>query len=125
MPEERVVDYIMQFLCDQGIKDVFTLTGGGAMFLNDGIACNPELNAICNHHEQASAMAAVGYAKYLNDFAAVVVTSGCGATNTMTGLLDAWQDSAKGPAGYQAGTWGPAESSHLVFEDDSRWHEDN
>ena len=40
-------------------------------------------------------------------------------------ILEAWQDSDKAPAGYQAGTWGPAESSHLVFEDDSRWHEDN
>ena len=40
-------------------------------------------------------------------------------------ILQAWQNSAKPPAGYQAGTWGPAESSHLVFEDDSRWHEDN
>ncbi|MFT5658981.1 MAG: glucose-6-phosphate 1-dehydrogenase [Gammaproteobacteria bacterium] len=40
-------------------------------------------------------------------------------------ILKAWQDSEKPPAGYQAGTWGPAESSHLVFEDDRRWHEDN
>lgn len=40
-------------------------------------------------------------------------------------ILQAWQDSGKAPAAYQAGTWGPAESSHLVFEDDSRWHEDN
>ena len=40
-------------------------------------------------------------------------------------ILEAWQNSDKAPAGYQAGTWGPAESSHLVFEDDSRWHEDN
>ncbi|MCP4433536.1 MAG: hypothetical protein GY806_21370, partial [Gammaproteobacteria bacterium] len=40
-------------------------------------------------------------------------------------VLEAWQNSDKAPAGYQAGTWGPAESSHLVFEDDSRWHEEN
>ena len=40
-------------------------------------------------------------------------------------IQEAWQKSDKAPAGYQAGTWGPAESSHLVFEDDSRWHEDN
>ncbi len=40
-------------------------------------------------------------------------------------ILQAWQYSGKTPAAYQAGTWGPAESSHLVFEDDSRWHEEN
>jgi glucose-6-phosphate 1-dehydrogenase len=40
-------------------------------------------------------------------------------------ILEAWQNSDKAPAGYQAGTWGPAASSHLVFEDDSRWREEN
>lgn len=40
-------------------------------------------------------------------------------------ILEAWESSEKGPSGYQAGTWGPAESSHLVFEDDSRWREEN
>jgi len=40
-------------------------------------------------------------------------------------ILEAWQNSDKAPAAYQAGTWGPPESSHLVFEDDSRWHEEN
>jgi glucose-6-phosphate 1-dehydrogenase len=40
-------------------------------------------------------------------------------------ILEAWQNSEKAPFGYQAGTWGPAESSHLVYEDDSRWREAN
>jgi glucose-6-phosphate 1-dehydrogenase len=40
-------------------------------------------------------------------------------------ILEAWQSSGKAPIGYQAGTWGPAASSHLVFEDDSRWREEN
>jgi glucose-6-phosphate 1-dehydrogenase len=40
-------------------------------------------------------------------------------------ILEAWQRSDKPPAAYQAGTWGPAESSHLVFEDGSRWHEEH
>lgn len=39
-------------------------------------------------------------------------------------ILNAWQASEKAPAGYRAGTWGPAEASHLVFEDNSRWHEE-
>jgi len=89
---QRVADLVASFLVEQGVKDIFTLTGGGAMFLNDGIASNPNINAICNHHEQACAMGAVGYAKYKNGLAAVMVTTGCGATNAITGLLDAWQD---------------------------------
>ena len=40
-------------------------------------------------------------------------------------ILEAWQNSDKPPAGYQAGSWGPAESSRLVFEDDRRWHEEH
>jgi len=40
-------------------------------------------------------------------------------------ILEAWQASNKPPVGYQAGTWGPPEASHLVFEDNSRWHEDD
>ena len=90
--KQRVADIVASFLVEQGVKDIFTLTGGGAMFLNDGIASNPNINAICNHHEQACAMGAVGYAKYKNGLAAVMVTTGCGATNAVTGLLDAWQD---------------------------------
>jgi acetolactate synthase I/II/III large subunit len=90
--KKRVADIVASFLVEKDIKDIFTLTGGGAMFLNDGIECNKKINAICNHHEQASSMAAVGYAKYKNGLAAVMLTTGCGATNAITGLLDAWQD---------------------------------
>jgi len=91
----RVVDYIADKICELGVKDVFTLTGGGAMFLNDCVAKHPDLRAICNHHEQACAMGAVGYAKYTNNFGVVMVTTGCGSTNALTGLLEAWQDNVK------------------------------
>ena len=39
-------------------------------------------------------------------------------------IMQAWQASDKPPIGYPAGTWGPAEASHLVFKDNSRWHEE-
>ena len=90
--KKRIADIVASFLVQKGIKDIFTVTGGGAMFLNDGVASNQNLNYICNHHEQACAMSAVGYSKYKNDLSAVMVTSGCGATNAITGLLDAWGD---------------------------------
>lgn len=93
MGQVRVADYIAKFLYSTlGVEDVFLVTGGGAMFLNDGIAKHEKLNAVLNHHEQASAMAAVAYAKYKNSYAVAMTTSGCGATNAITGLLDAWQD---------------------------------
>ena len=91
----RVVDYIANKIDELGVRDVFTLTGGGAMFLNDCIAKHPNLRAICNHHEQACAMGAVGYGKYTNNFGVSIVTTGCGSTNALTGLLEAWQDNVK------------------------------
>ena len=88
----RVADYIAERLYDQGVSHVFMVTGGGMMFLSDGVACHEHLEAVCTHHEQACAMAAVGYAKYTNEIGACYITTGCGGTNAMTGLLNAWQD---------------------------------
>ena len=88
----RVSDLIVDFIYKLGVDTVFTVTGGGAMFLNDAVAAHPGMKAVCNHHEQACAMAAVGYAKLRNGYASAIVTTGCGATNAITGLLDAWQD---------------------------------
>jgi acetolactate synthase-1/2/3 large subunit len=91
----KVGDYIAKFLETKGIRHVFMITGGGAMFLNDGIAKSNTIKGIFNHHEQASAMSAVGYSKYSNQISVVMPTTGCGGTNTITGVLDAWQDSNK------------------------------
>jgi len=89
----RVADYISEYIYSLGVSHVFMVTGGGAMFLNDGVAKHPELKALCNHHELACAVGAVGYAKYRNSFGVAMVSTGCGGTNALTGLLDAWQDS--------------------------------
>ena len=88
----RVSDIVIDFLYKLGVDTIFTVTGGGAMFLNDAIASHAQMKVICNHHEQACAMGAVGYAKFRNNFASALFTTGCGATNAITGLLDAWQD---------------------------------
>jgi acetolactate synthase-1/2/3 large subunit len=90
----RVCDYIAQFIrTELNVDTIFTLTGGGAMFLNDAFACQDKIRVVCNHHEQAAAMAASGYARRRNSYGVAVVTTGCGGTNTITGLLGAWQDS--------------------------------
>lgn len=89
----KVAQYIAQFLADHGVTDVFTITGGGAMHLNDAIGHHESLHCTYNHHEQACAIAAEGYARLTGKVAAVCVTSGPGGTNAITGVLGGWQDS--------------------------------
>ena len=89
----RVVDYVIDEVYKAGAKHAFTITGGGAMFINDAVAAHPSIVPVCNHHEQASAMGGVAYSKYTGKPSLVCPTTGCGGTNAITGLLDAWQDS--------------------------------
>lgn len=88
----RVADLVANMLYDAGVRDVFLVTGGGLMFMTDGLACHQGLRAVPCLHEQAAAMAAIGYAQYRDGYGACYVTTGCGGTNTVTGVLHAWQD---------------------------------
>lgn len=89
----KIADYVAQFLVDNGIYDVFTITGGGAMHLNNALGHKKELKCTYNHHEQASAIAAEAYSRLTNKLAAVCVTSGPGGTNAITGVVCGWLDS--------------------------------
>jgi acetolactate synthase I/II/III large subunit len=89
----RLADYVMSFVALQGVKHVFLLTGGGAMHLNDALARCSDLNFVCNHHEQASAIAAENYSKATNNLGVALVTTGPGGTNAITGVVGAWLDS--------------------------------
>jgi acetolactate synthase I/II/III large subunit len=89
----RLADYVMRFVAGQGVKHVFLLTGGGAMHLNDALARCSDLTYVCNHHEQASAIAAESYSKATNNFGVALVTTGPGGTNAITGVVGAWLDS--------------------------------
>lgn len=89
----RVADYIAQYISNLGVDHIFMVSGGGMMFLSDALALHPMLTPVCTHHEQAAAMATVGYAKYKGSFGVCYLTTGCGGTNAITGLLNAWQDS--------------------------------
>lgn len=91
--KRRVADIIMETLVEQKIVDCFAVVGGGAMHLDNALALNKNITKYFNHHEQACAMAAEAYARISGKMAAVCVTSGPGATNTITGVLGAWQDS--------------------------------
>lgn len=89
-----VADYLMQCLADLGVRDVFLLPGGGAMYLNDAIACEKRINPITCHHEQACGIAAEAYGR-VNPlgFGVAVVTTGPGATNILTPIAGAWIES--------------------------------
>ena len=89
----RLADYIVKFLAEHGVKDCFTVVGGGAMHLNDAFGHAPEIHCTYNHHEQACAMAAEAYARLENKIAAVCVTTGPGGTNAITGVVGGWLDS--------------------------------
>lgn len=89
----KVSNYISQKLVESGITQAFTVTGGGAMHLNDALGHQEGLDCLYNHHEQACAMAAECYARIHNRLAAVCVTTGPGGTNAITGVVGGWLDS--------------------------------
>lgn len=89
----KLANYVASFLVEHGITDVFTITGGGAMHLNDALGHQEGLHCMYNHHEQACAIAAESYARIHNKIAAVCVTTGPGGTNALTGVLGGWLDS--------------------------------
>ncbi len=91
--KRRVADIIMDTLVKRGITDCFAVVGGGAMHLDNALALNDNITKYFDHHEQACAMAAEAYARMSGKMAAVCVTSGPGATNTLTGVMGCWQDS--------------------------------
>ena len=89
----RLADYVADFLVKNGISDCFTVTGGGAMHLNDALGHKDGLRCLYNHHEQACAIAAEAYARINNKIAALCVTTGPGGTNAITGVVGGWLDS--------------------------------
>ena len=88
----KVSDYIFDFLKSKGIDTIFSVSGGAAAHLLNSVA-EKDFKYICNYHEQACAMAAEGYARITNKPACVLVTNGPGSTNTLTGVVGAYQDS--------------------------------
>ena len=89
----KVSDYIAQTLVEHGITQVFTVTGGGAMHLNDALGHQKGMHCLYQHHEQACAIAAESYARIHNKLALLCVTTGPGGTNAITGVVGGWLDS--------------------------------
>lgn len=91
---ERVADVLFRFLADKGAETVFLLTGNGAMFINDAIAKESRLSYVCARHEAAAPMMASAHYRVSGKIGVVSVTSGPGAANAVSGLAEAWVDSA-------------------------------
>lgn len=89
----RVADYIADYLERRGVRTVFLLAGGGMMHLVDAVGRRDRLKYVCNHHEHACALSAEGYARKTGELGACFATSGPGASNTVTGVVECWQDS--------------------------------
>ena len=89
----KLSDYVMEFVAQIGVRHVFMLPGGGAMHLNESLGRRLDIEFVCALHEQAAAIEAEAYAKVANDLSVLMVTSGPGGTNALTGVASAWLDS--------------------------------
>ena len=82
-------EVVVRSLVDQGVDVVFGYPGGAVLPIYDAIFQQNELRHILVRHEQAAVHAAEGYARSTGKVGVVLVTSGPGATNAVTGLTDA------------------------------------
>lgn len=90
---KNISEQIADWLANQGVCENFTVTGGGAMFLNQAFGRHPEIRSTYMHHEQACTMAAEGYARTAGKPAVAVLTTGPGAINGLNGVFGAYTDS--------------------------------
>lgn len=89
----KIAEYIGKFMVEHGVTTNFTVTGGGAMHLNNAFGHQEGLKCIYNHNEQGCSVAAESYARLTGNIALVCVTSGPGGTNAITGVMGGWLDS--------------------------------
>lgn len=89
----RLADYVIEFLKSKKIDTIFTVSGGGSIYLCDALYKAKKLKYISCHHEQAVSFAAESYSRYKNKPGAAIVTTGPGGTNSTTGVACCWIDS--------------------------------
>ncbi|HYC01734.1 MAG TPA: acetolactate synthase 3 large subunit [Azospirillaceae bacterium] len=86
-------DIVIKALKDQGVEVIFGYPGGAVLPIYDALFKQDQIRHILVRHEQAAVHAAEGYARSTGKVGCVLVTSGPGATNAVTGLTDALLDS--------------------------------
>ncbi len=87
-------DIFVRCLADEGVEHIFGYPGGAALHIYDALYRQDKVKHILVRHEQGAAHAADGYARSTGRPGVVLVTSGPGATNTVTGIATAYMDSA-------------------------------
>jgi len=94
MPQQMTgAEMVIAALIDQGVTDIFGYPGGAVLPMYDAIFQQDKLRHILVRHEQGATHMAEGYARSTGKVGVVLVTSGPGATNAVTGLTDALMDS--------------------------------
>ncbi len=93
MSEKSGADILIEALCDLGVEVVFGYPGGAVLPIYDALFRSGRIKHILVRHEQAATHAAEGYARSTGKCGVVLVTSGPGATNAVTGITDALMDS--------------------------------
>ncbi|QNA84151.1 acetolactate synthase 3 large subunit [Sphingomonas sp. So64.6b] len=93
MTEKSGADILVEALCDLGVEVVFGYPGGAVLPIYDALFRSGRIRHILVRHEQAATHAAEGYARSTGKPGVVLVTSGPGATNAVTGITDALMDS--------------------------------
>ena len=89
----RLADYVIEFLEKKKIDTIFTVSGGGSIFLCDALYKSKKLKYVACHHEQAVAYATESYSRSRNKPGAAIVTTGPGGTNSASGVASCWIDS--------------------------------
>ena len=89
----KVSDYLIKRLEETGSKHMFMLPGGGAMHLNDSLGKSDVIQYVCCLHEQACSIVAEAYARVNNQIGLLMVTTGPGGTNALTGVAGAYIES--------------------------------
>ena len=84
---------VLQALRDNGVQHIFGYPGGAVLPIYDELFQQEDIEHILVRHEQGATHAAEGYARSSGKCGVVLVTSGPGATNAVTGLTDALMDS--------------------------------
>ena len=88
-----VADYIVEFLYNLGVRNIFLLSGTGSVKLDDAFARKKGMKYICARHEATAVVMAEAVAKLTNKIGVSVVTTGPGGTNAISGVIEAWVDS--------------------------------
>ena len=89
----KLSDYVIKRLEETGAEHMFLLPGGGAMHLNDSLGKSRKIQFVGCLHEQACAIAAEAYARVNNRIGLLMVTTGPGGTNALTGVAGAYIES--------------------------------